>query len=399
MTASAMPPLLASPEPRVLALGASSLVRELERLLAGEGLYPVVRPRGPGAVRATDMIVLDLSAGGQVALDRLVFWQQLPEDERPAVLSLYVDAAHRPLALSVGDAIRVPYDPLEFKDRVIGLARWHASWHRAVVATRKLNEARALLRETEDRLTRLEARSTTEGKNDGEVAACLAHEIRTPLTAILGFSEILKDQRFGPIGSARYAGYATDIHRSATHLARICDDSLSFAKVESGRDRLRIEEVEVADVFDRAVSMVRGLAETSGVRLKVEVEAGFPALQTDGSKLLQIVLNLATNAIKFTPSGGSVKLKARVDRLRGAMVLVIRDSGIGMSPEDVSLAMRPFGQVGRSILGRPQGAGLGLPLTRALVERLGGRIEIVTQPGVGTVVTILLPRSIAEEAA
>ena len=392
-------PVPANSEPRVLVLGASSLARELNQLLAGEGLQPVSTLAGPATVRATDMIVLDLPHGGPAALEMLAFWQRLPEDERPAVLSLYADAAHRPLALSVGDAIRVPYDPLEFKDRVIGLARWHASWRRAVVATRKLNEARALLRETEDRLTRLEARSEAEGKNDGEVAAYLAHEIRTPLTAILGFSEILKDERFGPLGNARYTGYAADIHRSATHLTRVCDDALSFAKVESGRDRLKIEMVNVSDILGRAVSMVRGLADQSGVRLKVEVEPGFPALKTDASKLLQVVLNLATNAIKFTPSGGSVKLKARMDRLRGAMVLVIRDSGIGMSPDDIALAMQPFGQVGRSILGRPQGAGLGLPLTRALVERLGGEIEIVSQPGAGTVITVLLPRSLAEDAA
>ena len=389
---------LPAPEPRVLVFGQPSLARELGQLLAGEGLSPIAQLPDIAAVRATDMIILDLPFGGPVALQMLAHWQRLPEDERPAVLSLYVDAGHRPLALSVGDAIRVPYDPLEFKDRVIGLARWHASWRRAVVATRKLNEARALLRETEDRLTRLEARSTNEGKNDGEVAAYLAHEIRTPLTAILGFSEILKDQSFGPLGNPRYKGYAADIHNSATHLARVCDDALSFAKVESGRDRLKVGEVRVADIFDRAVSMVRGLAETSGVRIKVEVDENFPALQTDGSKLLQVVLNLTTNAIKFTPSGGSVKLKARLDRLRGCMVLVIRDSGIGMSPEDVSLAMRPFVQVGRSILGRPQGVGLGLPLTRALVECLGGEIEIVSQPGAGTVITVLLPRSIAEAA-
>jgi signal transduction histidine kinase len=373
-------------------LGPSRLAAELDRLLAGEGRSAIAQLPHLAAVRATDMIVLDLPFGGQPALDMLDFWRKLPEDERPAVLSLYTDAAHRPLSLAVGDAVRVPYDPVEFKDRVIALSRWHASWRRAVTATRKLNEARALLRETEDRLTRLEARDD-EGKSSGEVAAYFAHEVRTPLNAILGFSEILKDQRFGPLGDGRYAGYAADIHTAASHLTRVCEDAMSLAKLESGRDRLTVETVKVGEIFDRAVSMVQGLAETSGVRIKVEVDQDFPELRTDGSKLLQVVLNLTTNAIKFTPSGGAVKLKARLDKLRGAMVLVIRDSGIGMSPDDVSLAMRPFGQVGKSLGGRPQGAGLGLPLTRSLVERLGGQLEIVSQPGVGTVITVLLPKS------
>ncbi len=159
-----------------------------------------------------------------------------------------------------------------------------------------------------------------------------------------------------------------------------------------------MEAVSVGDIFDRAVSMVQSLAESSGVRLKVEVEKGFPELRTDGPKLLQIVLNLVTNAIKFTPQGGAVKLKARVDRLRGAMILVIRDTGIGMTPDGVSVALQPFGRVGQPLHGRPQGTGLGLPLTRALVETLGGQLEIVSQPGAGTVITVLLPRELAAAA-
>lgn len=385
-------------EARVLVLGPSCLARELGGLLAGEDLRVRSEPPELDEVRANDMIVLDPTYGGPIALETLAHWRSLPEDGRPAVLSLYSDPAHRPLALSVGDAIRVPYDPAEFKDRVVGLARWHASWRRAVVATRKLNEARALLRDAEDRLSKLEARNQARQKNDVEVTAYLAHEIRTPLNAILGFSEILKDQRFGPLGDKRYPGYAADIHHSATHLANVCEDALDLAKAEAAREPAAVETVSVAEIFDRAVSMVHGLAESSGVRLKVEVEKGFPELRTDGPKLLQIVLNLATNAIKFTPQGGAVKLKARMDRLRGAIILVIRDTGMGMTPYDVSVALRPFGKVGQPLHGRSQGTGLGLPLTRALVEKLGGRLEIVSQPGAGTVVTVLLPRELAAAA-
>jgi two-component system cell cycle sensor histidine kinase PleC len=385
-------------EPRVLIFGAPSLARELDGLLAGEDLRVSAETPALTAARASDMIVLDLSSGGLAALEMLAFWQRLPEDQRPAVLSLYSDPAHRPSALSVGDAIRVPYDSAEFKDRVIGLARWHASWRRAVVATRKLTEARTLLRDAEERFVKLEARNQAQQRGDREVTAYLAHEIRTPLNAILGFSEILKGQHFGPLGDPRYPGYAADIHRSAKHLARVCEDALALAKVESGCEPVAVETVSVGDIFDQAVTMTRELAEESGVRIKVEVEPNFPSLRTDSSKLLQIVLNLATNAIKFTPSGGRVKLKARVDQMRGAMILVIRDTGIGMAPEDVPTALKPFGQVGRPLDGRPHGAGLGLPLTQALVERLGGQLEIVTQPGGGTVVTVLLPRRLSEAA-
>lgn len=398
MAMTSTSPAPASPEPRILVLGPPSLARELEQILAGEDLRVSAEPPELGRVRANDMIVLDLAYGGPTALDSLSYWWRLPDDERPAVLSLYTDAKHRRLALSVGDAIRLPYDPGEFKDRVIGLSRWHASWRRAVVATRKLNEARALLREAEERMSRLEARDQARQKNDREVTAYLAHEVRTPLNAILGFSEILKDQRFGPLGDPRYPGYAADIHNSATHLAAICDDALDFAKAEAGREPITVEPVSVVDIFDRAVSMMHGLAESSGVRLRVEIEPDFPELRTDGSKLLQVVLNLATNAIKFTPPGGSVKLKARIDKFRGAMLLVIRDTGIGMTPSEVDVAMQPFGQVGQPLRGRPQGTGLGLPLTRALVERLGGQLEIVSRPGAGTVITVLLPREIAAAA-
>lgn len=396
MTATTSLPVSAGS--RVLVLGPPARADELGQLLQGEGLCTVTEQTDPTAVGAADMAVLDLPFGGSAALETLAFWQRLPEDQRPAVLSLYVDPAHRPLALSVGDALRVPYDGQEFKDRVLALVRWHSSWRRALIATRKLDEARALLRETEERLSKIEARTAAATKSNSEIAAYLAHELRTPLNVILGFSDILKEQRFGPVGNARYVGYAVDIYNSAAHLARVCEDAMNLAKAEAGQDQLKIENVDIVAVFDRAVSMVRGLSESSGVRLKVEIEPEFPMLRTDGSKLLQIVLNLATNAIKFTPSGGRVKLKARTDRARGALILIIRDTGIGMAQQDVATAMRPFGQVGQPIRGRPQGIGLGLPLTRAIVERLGGRLGIATQPGAGTVITVQFPNVIAAAA-
>ena len=385
-------------EPRILVLGAPSLARELDRLLTGEEFRLSAEPPEPATVRATDTIVLDLASGGPLALERLTFWRELPEDERPAILSIYVDPAHRPLALSVGDAIRAPYDPAELRDRVAGLARGRVSWRRTFVAKRKLDKARALLREAADRLATLEAHNQVPQSSDRQVPAYLAHEIRTPLNAILGFSEILKDQCFGPLGHARYPGYAADIHNAATHLARICENTLNLAKAEADCPPTTVEPVKVRDIFDRAVTMVHGLAVSSGVRLKVEIDPDFPELRADGSKLLQIVLNLTTNAIKFTPSGGRVKLKAMVDRARRAMILVIRDNGMGMSRDDVAVALTPFGQVGQPLRGRPQGAGLGLPLTRDMVERMGGQLEIVTRPGTGTIVTVLLPASLAKAA-
>jgi two-component system, cell cycle sensor histidine kinase PleC len=377
----------------VIVLGAPGLAREIGRLL-NRDVSALVDPADRDRVRPSDVAVLDLDAWGAAGREAVAVWNASSDGERPTVLTLYQDPDDRAAALALGDALRAPADSGELKDRLSALIRAHRLRRESIATSRKLADARALLHGTEDRLSKLEA--VTRSGNVGRIVTDLAHELKTPLNAVLGYAELIRDQRFGPIENPRYVRYAVEIHDAASHLARLCEDAMNLAKADS--DRVVVGETRIAEVFDRARSMLESLAQSCGVRLKIEVEPGFPVLRTDAAKVLQIVLNLASNAIKFTPSGGRVKVKARMDRTRGAMILVICDTGVGMSEEEIAIARQPFGQVGNRLGGRPSGIGVGLPLTQKLVDGLGGQLEIVSRPGGGTVVTVVLP-SQPEKAA
>ncbi len=385
-TASSLAPF----EPRVLIFGPLGLGRELGELLTGEGLRFGAEPPELRDVRATDMIVLDLTYGGPVALERLAYWRGLPEDERPAVLSLYSDPAHRPQALSVGDAIRVPCDPAEFKDRVVGLVRWHASWRRAVVATRKLDEARALLRDAEDRLSKLEARNQARQKNDVEVTAYLAHEIKTPLNAILGFSELMASTALAPKLAHKAAEYATDIHTAGSHLLQLINDLLDLSKAEAGKMELVESEVEIGGIVERVLRLVEGHARDGGVMIATAVPAMLPRLRADDRKILQMVLNLVANAVKFTPSGGKVTIAATISS-DGDLRLTVVDTGVGIAAKSMPRVLVPFAQVDNDITRRTSGTGLGLPIAKQFADLHGGSLSIESVENQGTTVTVRLP--------
>jgi signal transduction histidine kinase len=382
---------MSSPTPAaatsVIVLGSPVLARDISRMLNRDAVSALVDPAERDRVRSSDVAVLDLAAWGAAGREALSAWRNSAEAERPTVLTLYQDPDDRAAALALGDALRSPADAGELKDRLTALIRAHRARREALATSRKLADARALLHGAEDRLSKLEA--VTRTGNIGRIVTDLAHELKTPLNAVLGYAELIRDQHFGAIENPRYVRYAAEIHEAASHLARLCDGAMGLARADS--DRVVVEDVRIDEVFERARSMLQGLAEKSGVRLKIEIEPGFPVLRTDGAKVMQIVLNLAGNAIKFTPAGGRVKVKARMDKLRGAMILVICDTGVGMSEDEIAIAKQPFGQVGNRLADRPRGIGVGLPLTQALVERLGGQLEIVSRPGAGTVVTVLLP--------
>jgi len=257
--------------------------------------------------------------------------------------------------------------------------------------TLKLQEAVDVLRQAERRLNGQLARSEAESRGKSEFMARAAHELRTPLNAILGFSDLIREQAHGPVGDPRYVEYATDIRQAAAHLVALIDDTLDLARADASGHDLEIREIDIGGTVQDSARMLRQMAEESGVKLSVSVPDRPLRLHTDPGKVRQIVLNLVSNAIKFTPRGGQVTVEVTDDEAGGAVIMVVRDTGLGMAAQDIPTALRPFGQVRRPGIPHPKGTGLGLPLTKRFVEMLGGALDIASKPGHGTVVTVRLP--------
>ncbi len=227
--------------------------------------------------------------------------------------------------------------------------------------------------------------------------ANMSHELRTPLNAIIGFSDIMRGELFGPVGAPKYKQYVTDINRSGSHLLQLINDILDVAKIEVGAQALNEAVVDLAGTLKQCGQLVEPQARAAGVSLAVDASGRLPALRADPTRLRQIVLNLLSNAIKFTPSGGKVWLSAAIES-GGRLLLQVRDTGIGMKPEDVPQALQPFVQLESAPRGDP-GTGLGLALVKTLVEAHGGTIGIESEPGKGTTVSVRLPQERLAPAA
>ncbi|MEO5338586.1 MAG: ATP-binding protein [Magnetospirillum sp. WYHS-4] len=225
--------------------------------------------------------------------------------------------------------------------------------------------------------------------------AVVSHELRTPLNAIIGFSEMMKGEMLGPIDNAAYKGYVGDIHRSGSDLLRLINDILDIARLEGGHIELKPQRLAPADVAGACLRSVAGRARREGVSLIHDIPSGLPPVLADELRLKQILLNLLTNAIKFTPTGGSVRLEAAMDG--GMLAFSIADTGVGMRPEDVPRVLDPFVQLADQMTRHHEGAGLGLPLTKNLVELHGGHLTIETAPGRGTTVTATFPLAPAND--
>lgn len=223
-----------------------------------------------------------------------------------------------------------------------------------------------------------------------EFLANTSHELRTPLNAIIGFSDILCREMFGPLGVARYREYAGAINESGRHLLDIINDILDLSKLEAGRHELREEWVDLADVVGATMRLVKERADDGGVVLTKDVPGGLPQVWGDERKLKQIFTNLLSNAIKFTPEGGWVEIRIRAAR-HGGLSVTVQDTGIGMSAEEIEIALSPFGQVDGSLDRKYEGTGLGLPITKGLIELHGGSLQVASEPGNGTDVTVRLP--------
>jgi signal transduction histidine kinase len=260
----------------------------------------------------------------------------------------------------------------------------------AVIAAMRL--ASAKMRRINENLRASEAQLAEASNAKSEFIARMSHELRTPLNAIIGFSEMIREAMIGPL-DARYRGYGADIHSAGRHLQNVINDILDISKIEGGRLDLHDEPVAIEDTIESCRRIVVAMAEATGVALSVDVPAGLPPIRCDALRFRQILLNLMSNAVKFTPAGGSATVSAAVEG--GFAVVAVADTGIGMRAEDIAIALQPFRQVdggaGDALTRRFAGTGLGLPLAKALVELHGGTLAIESAPARGTTVRIRLP--------
>jgi PAS domain S-box-containing protein len=234
-----------------------------------------------------------------------------------------------------------------------------------------------------------EAEQANQSKS--EFLANMSHELRTPLNAINGFSEMIFSEALGPLGNVEYQKYAGYIKEAGQHLLDLINDLLDISRIEAGKVELAEETVDVAALVRSCIAMVRERADAADVQVYVDVdEELLPLLRADGTRMRQIMLNLLSNAVKFTPSDGTVTVRAWYHIDRG-FVLQVADTGIGIAADNIPKALTRFGQVESTLDRSYEGTGLGLPLTKSLVEQHGGTLDLQSQVGIGTVVTVNLP--------
>ena len=252
----------------------------------------------------------------------------------------------------------------------------------------------------EDELRAAKTQAEAANRAKSAFLANMSHELRTPLNAILGFAQVLKSESFGPLGTPRYQDYARDIYNSGRHLLMVINDVLDLAKIEAGRSELNVQIVDVGNVMAACHRLVGEGARNGAVRLRVTPPTEPVALAADPTRIKQVLLNLLSNAIKFAPEGSRVSATGSLEA-DGSLLFVVADTGIGMSPDQVAQALKPFEQIDSSLARRHEGTGLGLPLTKSLVELHGGSFEIESAPGKGTTVRVRLPaeRVIRREAS
>jgi signal transduction histidine kinase len=268
--------------------------------------------------------------------------------------------------------------PGGFTDREVELIRTFAD--QAVIAMENVR----LFREIQEKSAQLEIAN----QHKSEFLANMSHELRTPLNAIIGFSEVLIDRMFGELNE-KQADYLKDIHESGRHLLSLINDILDLSKIESGRMELELSTFHLPSAISNAMTLIRERAQRHGIALGLVIDQRLGEFSADERKVKQILVNLLSNAVKFTPDGGRVDVSAKLDTTK--VEIAVRDTGIGIAPEDQGKIFAEFVQVGRDYTRKAEGTGLGLALSKKFVELHGGEIRLASSPGKGSTFTVTLP--------
>jgi cell cycle sensor histidine kinase DivJ len=401
-TSSALPPTVLPPEIVLMltilaaasAMGAMvwSLVEAMRPVPAPETILYLADPVSDGA---PDMIWV-LGADGRIAnasaaSRRMVGME--PQELEGLMPGVLVHIAEFQSLQSAIQNLAGPKDPAPVQVRLRrkdGTFVWtefamRAEGQGAVVCIRDVSARR----ERELALMDEAAAALEQSKSKSRFLANMSHELRTPLNAIIGFSDMIRQEVFGPVGHGRYREYAGHIHSSGQHLVDMISDLLDMSKIEAGKFKLALKPVDIAPVIDEAIEMMKLQAEQAGVAVAAQVPRNLPAPMADRRAIKQIMLNLLSNAIKFTPAQGRVTALARRD---GANVVIeVRDSGVGIPAADLQRIGKPFEQAGDPMRDMQKGTGLGLSLVAALAQLHGGRMQIESAPGDGTTVNVTLP--------
>jgi signal transduction histidine kinase len=243
-------------------------------------------------------------------------------------------------------------------------------------------------RKTEGELIAAKRAAEEASAQKSDLLAKISHEIRTPLNAILGFAEVMLEERFGPVGNERYKDYLKDVHASGAHVISLVNDLLDLAKIEAGRMELAFTSVSLNELVGATVTLLQPQAARDRIVMRTSFTPKLSPVVADERSIRQIILNLVSNAIKFTDAGGQVIVSTAVTD-RGEVAFRVRDTGIGMTEEEIEAALEPFRQLATAR--KRGGTGLGLPLTKALVEANRGALQISSNPNEGTLVEVLFP--------
>ena len=254
-----------------------------------------------------------------------------------------------------------------------------------------LQGARAELRKAEAALAKaIDSKRKLVDEQHQRIAE-LAHEIKTPLTAMMGFAEIMKDQRLGPIGNKAYVDNAKAVFSAATHILGVCNSVLVSDPTGEDLPDLEKQEVNVRAMITEVVAVFKEMASQRGVELRTRVPTAFPKVHTDPVRLQQVLFNIISNAVKFTPSGGRVSVNGRIDPRDGALIVIIRDQGRGMTDSQIEKMLKPYKQDPTASPHGDAGFGLGLPMALSIMDTLGGKLELRSVLNVGSIVTLKLP--------